>query len=158
MPLQLSAGGSENDEEWWAFVRSQFTFRENLLYFNNGSLGPSPEYVINKTEVFRRTLDSFLSKYMWGGWNDYKERVRQLISDNLSVDREEIAITHNTSEGMNLFARSFDVICPNYSALEQQLNSITCWARRESRYGFIHLNITSGHSLKMTSDSLSRHR
>ena len=108
LPLQLSAGGSENDEEWWAFVRSQFTFRENLLYFNNGSLGPSPEYVINKTEVFRRTLDSFPSKYMWGGWNDDKERVRQLISDYLSVDREEIAITHNTSEGMNLFARSFD--------------------------------------------------
>jgi selenocysteine lyase/cysteine desulfurase len=90
-------------------VKAQFPLEDKLLYFNNGSLGPSPEYVISKTEEFRRILDAFPSKYMWGGWNTDKERVRSLIADYFSADKEEIAIIHNTTEGMNLFARSFDL-------------------------------------------------
>jgi isopenicillin-N epimerase len=75
-PSRLTRGGSSGDEEWWRVVKSQFPLEENLLYFNNGSLGPSPDYVIKNTEFFRRTLDSFPSKYMWGGWSADKERVR----------------------------------------------------------------------------------
>lgn len=96
-----------DDEQWWHFLKSQFSLEEGLYYFNNGSLGPSPEYVIDKTENYRRTLDSFPSKYMWGGWNEDKERVRTRVSEYFGVDSEEIALIHNTSEGMNLFARSF---------------------------------------------------
>jgi selenocysteine lyase/cysteine desulfurase len=99
---------SADDERWWDLVKSQFSIRNDLIYFNNGSLGPSPEYVIDKTEKFRRLLDGYPSKYMWGGWESEKEDVRSLIADYFSVDSEEIAIIHNTTEGMNLFARSFD--------------------------------------------------
>jgi isopenicillin-N epimerase len=100
---------SNNDESYWEFLKSQFSLRENLLYFNNGSLGPSPEYVIDRTEKYRRTLDAFPSRYMWGGWNEEKENVRELLASFLSVDPETIGLIHNTSEGMNLFAQSFDL-------------------------------------------------
>ncbi len=100
---------SGTDESYWEFLKSQFSLRDGLFYFNNGSLGPSPEYVIDRTEKFRRTLDSFPSKFMWGGWNAEKEVVRKSIADYLSADPETIALIHNTSEGMNLFARSFDL-------------------------------------------------
>ena len=33
--------------------------------------------VADATENFRRTLDGFPSKYMWGGWNTDKEQVRE---------------------------------------------------------------------------------
>jgi len=46
---------------------------------------------------------------MWGEWHDNKEEVRQQVVDLFSVSNEEIAITHNTTEGMNLIARSFDL-------------------------------------------------
>jgi selenocysteine lyase/cysteine desulfurase len=108
-PSRLTRGGSSGDEEWWRVVKSQFPLEENLHYFNNGSLGPSPDYVIKNTELYRRLLDSFPSKYMWGGWSADKERVRALIAGYFSADKEEIAVTHNTTEGMNLFARSFDL-------------------------------------------------
>ncbi|HCC71746.1 MAG TPA: aminotransferase [Bacteroidales bacterium] len=101
--------GSADDEQWWKFLKSQFSLKEDLYYFNNGSLGPSPEYVIDKTEKYRRTLDSFPSRYMWGGWEKDKEEVRIRVSEYFDTDREEIALIHNTSEGMNLFARSFDL-------------------------------------------------
>ncbi len=98
-----------DDESYWEFLKSQFSLKDGLHYFNNGSLGPSPEYVIDRTEKNRRLLDSFPSKYMWGGWSSQKEDVRKLVAEYLGADPEEIAIIHNTSEGMNLFARSFDL-------------------------------------------------
>lgn len=108
-PSKLSLTDPTDDEEWWRLVKSQFPLEENLLYFNNGSLGPSPESVVRATEQYRRTLDGFPSKYMWGGWSNDKERVRSLISKYFSAGSEDIAITHNTTEGMNLFARSFNL-------------------------------------------------
>jgi len=109
IPSKSSLTSPADDEDWWRIVKSQFPLEKDLLYFNNGSLGPSPEYVVRATEKYRRTLDGFPSRYMWGGWSEDKERVRSLISDYFSAESSEIAITHNTTEGMNLFARSFNL-------------------------------------------------
>ena len=58
---------------------------------------------------FRDTLDDFPSKYMWGGWDEEKEAVRKKTASLFSVSEEEIALIHNTTEGMNLIARSLDL-------------------------------------------------
>jgi len=100
---------SDDSEAFWETLKKQFLFADGLRYFNNASLGPSPIPVQKATNVFRETLDGFPSKYMWGGWSDEKEKVRQQVADLFSVSNEEIAITHNTTEGMNLIARSFDL-------------------------------------------------
>lgn len=99
---------SADSETFWEAVKQQFKFADGLRYFNNASLGSSPIPVQKATNDFRATLDSFPSKYMWGGWSDEKEEVRQKVADLFSVSKEEIAITHNTTEGMNLIASSFD--------------------------------------------------
>ena len=106
-PLPLDY--TDDSEAFWEELKKQFRFEEGLHYFNNASLGPSPIPVQEATNSFRATLDAFPSKYMWGGWNDEKEKVRQKVADLFSVSNEEIAITHNTTEGMNLIARSFDL-------------------------------------------------
>jgi len=101
--------GGEDDGQWWNLVKNQFPLEKGLLYFNNGSLGPSPGYVIGRTENFRRILDGFPSKYMWGGWDDEKESVRKRVAEYFRTGADEIALIHNTTEGMNLFAHSFDL-------------------------------------------------
>jgi len=100
---------SDDTEAFWEALKKQFLFEDGLHYFNNASLGPSPISVQEATNGFRATLDGFPSRYMWGGWSDEKEKVRQQIADLFSVSNEEIAINHNTTEGMNLIARSFDL-------------------------------------------------
>lgn len=100
---------NSSSEEFWETVKKQFDFEPGLKYFNNGSLGPSPLPVQNATKEYIKTLDGFPSKYMWGGWNDAKELVRKNIANLFMVSEEEIAIIHNTTEGMNLIARSFDL-------------------------------------------------
>ncbi|MEM1359962.1 MAG: aminotransferase class V-fold PLP-dependent enzyme [Bacteroidota bacterium] len=99
---------NKDDEPYWELVKSQFVLAEGLRYFNNGSLGTCPEYVVKATEKFRRTLDGFPSKYMWGGWADQKEAVREKAATMLGVSPATIALIHNTTEGMNLIASSMD--------------------------------------------------
>lgn len=98
-----------DSEAFWELVKTQFILAPELRYFNNASLGASPLYVQRHTQACREILDGFPSKYMWGGWKEEKEETRQLVADLLKVSNEEIALTHNTTEGMNLIARSFDL-------------------------------------------------
>ncbi|MEL7119033.1 MAG: aminotransferase class V-fold PLP-dependent enzyme [Bacteroidota bacterium] len=97
------------DEKYWELIKSYFVLAPGLTYFNNGSLGTSPEYVVKATDQFRRTLESFPSKYMWGGWQDQKEEVRKKAGEFFHVSAETIALIHNTTEGMNLIASSMDL-------------------------------------------------
>ncbi|MGH1437115.1 MAG: aminotransferase class V-fold PLP-dependent enzyme [Lewinella sp.] len=107
--LANQLGAKEDDEAYWELVKSQFVLEKGLHYFNNGSLGTSPEYVFQATEQFRRTLDGFPSQYMWGAWDDQKEVVREKAGKMLSVSAETIALIHNTTEGMNLIASSLEL-------------------------------------------------
>jgi len=101
-------GKNDNSEDFWNSIKQQFRFAEGVQYFNNASLGSSSIPIRKATRDFRDTLDDFPSKYMWGGWTNEKEVTRQKVANLFSVDKEEIALIHNTTEGMNLIARSFD--------------------------------------------------
>jgi len=105
----FSLSSTNNDEDYWELVKSEFAFEKGLYYFNNASLGPCPKLVVDATNEFRALLDGFPSKYMWGGWQDEKEATRQKVADMFSADKEEIALVHNTTEGMNLVAHSIEL-------------------------------------------------
>ena len=105
--LELEA--LDNSEAYWELVKSQFRLAPKLYYFNNASLGPSPIAVQHATQNYRTLLDGFPSKYMWGEWKDDIEKTRKGVADLFSVSEEEMALIHNTTEGMNLIARSFEL-------------------------------------------------
>jgi len=99
----------DTSETFWETIKDQHHFAPNIRYFNNASLGSSSIPIRKATRNFRDTLDDFPSKYMWGGWSKEKEDTRKSVAKFFSVDKEEIALIHNTTEGMNLIARSFDL-------------------------------------------------
>jgi selenocysteine lyase/cysteine desulfurase len=94
---------------YWRLVQRQFRLEPGLVYLNNASLGPSPALVADATEAFRRQLDAFPSRYMWGGWSEEYEAVRSKAAELFGASAEEIALIHNTTEGMNLVASSLDL-------------------------------------------------
>ncbi|NQZ76372.1 MAG: aminotransferase class V-fold PLP-dependent enzyme [Ekhidna sp.] len=104
-----SVSAFADDESYWEAIKKQFQFDEGLTYLNHASLGSSPHTVRKATQAYMETLEKFPSKYMWGGWEEEKEMVRSKVAELFSVSPEEIALNHNTSEGMNLIARSFDL-------------------------------------------------
>ncbi|NHF61322.1 aminotransferase class V-fold PLP-dependent enzyme [Flavobacteriaceae bacterium TP-CH-4] len=105
----LRGQATNGSESYWETVQSQFPFAKGLTYFNNGSLGACPAPIREAAHSFRNMLDDFPSKYMWGGWETEKETVRTQVADLFSVSSEEIALIHNTTEGMNLIARGIDL-------------------------------------------------
>ena len=107
--IEMKLDVSSDSENYWDVVKNHFSLQKGLHYFNNASLGPSPELVLDATEKFRRALESFPSKYMWGGWNDDKEEVRKKAANIFTVSPEEIALIHNTTEGMNIVASSMNL-------------------------------------------------
>jgi cysteine desulfurase/selenocysteine lyase len=108
--MDFLASSNEVDSEiLWKKISKQFEFDRGLKYFNNGSLGACPIPIQLATNGFRKTLDNYPSKYMWGGWENEKEQTRAQVADVLNASPEEIALIHNTTEGMNLIARSFDL-------------------------------------------------
>jgi len=100
---------ADTDRAFWRLVQQQFRLEPGLVYLNNASLGPSPALVVDATEHYRRTLDAHPSRWMWGGWKEEIEGVRTKAAELLGADAEEIALIHNTTEGMNLIAASLDL-------------------------------------------------
>ena len=91
---------TSNDENYWEMVRRWFPLKRDKIYMNNGALGPSSYYVINK--LHEQTL-----YWETEGEHGHQElhQVHEKMADFFGADVDEIGITLNTTEGMNIIAR-----------------------------------------------------
>jgi selenocysteine lyase/cysteine desulfurase len=90
------------DEDFWAAVRNEFTIDRLVVNFNNGHVSPSPRTV---QEVMRRYLAySDMGPYhtMIRQLEPKIEMARRMIAEVASCDPEEIAITRNASESLEI--------------------------------------------------------
>ena len=86
-----------------------FLLPHDLTYLNNGSLGPSPVSAINAVARASRTVQADPVGQAWGPLLDEAERARAGAASLLGCDVEELAVTRNTTEGMNLVAQGLDL-------------------------------------------------
>ncbi|HRG79691.1 MAG TPA: aminotransferase class V-fold PLP-dependent enzyme [Cyclobacteriaceae bacterium] len=98
-----------NDDELFAMVRKQLLVPENRIYLNTGSLGPSPVQVIDSMLTYTRQLEMNPVGENWGPLGNQMELVRKKVADFIHADVEEVILTRNTTEGLNLIAQSFDL-------------------------------------------------
>lgn len=97
----LSAPISDNpteDEDYWKMVRGQFSLSSDITYLNNGTMGVSPYSVIDA--VYQRTI-VVNSKGQYGGGD---HEAIAAIARFVGADADEIAFTHNVTEGNNIVA------------------------------------------------------
>jgi selenocysteine lyase/cysteine desulfurase len=86
-----------SDEEFWSFVQTQFPLRRDFTYLNNGTMGPSPYVVI---DAVTSELEEVDRAARYGGWDEVRPKLAQFIG----AAAEEISITHNVTEGINVVA------------------------------------------------------
>ncbi len=99
-PLPLPKPNGSLDENFWKMVKNQFVIRSEKIYMNTSGLGPSPRVVIDT--LVKTTLD--LEEEAEHGHHLVHE-VNEKAAKFLGCDTEEMAITRNTTEGMNIIAR-----------------------------------------------------
>jgi L-cysteine/cystine lyase len=86
-----------NDGQFWKVVRDQFPLTHDRIYFNNGTMGPSP-FVVR--EAVKGFIDNIDVSGEYGGW----ETARPKLAKFVNVDESEISLTHNVTEGINVVA------------------------------------------------------
>ena len=97
------------NEDYWSEVALAFTVDRSLINFNNGGVSPSPAFV---QEAMKRHLDfsNLAPSYtMWDVLEPRQETVRKRMAREWGVDAEEIAITRNASESLQICQLGHDL-------------------------------------------------
>src|SRR5581483_4906128 len=137
----------ELDEAYWANVRDEFPITRELIYFNNGTMGPSPRTV---TERVTKRIEHVDSTGDYGG--DY-EAIRTALARVVHGENgDRIAFTHNVSEAISIIASGIDLNAGDEVLLTNQEHAGNAipWLARKKRDGivikFVPLTDAQGHA------------
>lgn len=91
------------DGKYWEAVQKHFCFENDLVMMNNGTVGPIPEPVYNTFTHYIR-IQAANPYDCYAVLPQYKDTVRQQLARHIHADTDEVAVTRNTTEGLNLAA------------------------------------------------------
>ena len=124
------------DGVYWEEIRGLYDFENRFIMMNNGTLGPMPKPVFN-------TLMRYFRVQMtnpYDGYNylpTFRESVRQKLAAFINASPDEVALTSNTTEGLNLVINGLDlkhgdeVLMSNF----EHPGHIGPWKLKEKRAG-----------------------
>jgi selenocysteine lyase/cysteine desulfurase len=87
-------------------LRSQLLVPPSRIYLNTGSLGPSPQSVIDVVLSSMKKLESNPAPENWGALGNEMETVRSKIGGFINAPAEDIILTRNTTEGLSLIGQT----------------------------------------------------
>jgi cysteine desulfurase/selenocysteine lyase len=88
----------------WNKLRDDFPITKKYAYLANAAIAPIPMLVYNEVSKFYQDILNH-GQTLWDEWEVKMEQTRDLYAKFIGADnREEIAFTHSTSEGMNIIA------------------------------------------------------
>ncbi len=136
---QATPEEAAGDEDFWFEVGQAFTVDRSLVNLNNGGVSPSPAWV---QEAMKRHLDysNTAPPYsMWKILEPQREAVRERLGREFGCDPEEVALTRNASEGLQICQFGFD-LRPGDEVLttnQDYPRMITTFLQRERREGIV---------------------
>ncbi|HEY7287919.1 MAG TPA: aminotransferase class V-fold PLP-dependent enzyme, partial [Vicinamibacterales bacterium] len=98
-----------SDENYWREIQQAFTLDRTIINLNNGYTCPSPRVV---HEALKRYLDFSNQapiQFMWNTLEPNVEQVRRKLAAEAGCDPEELAITRNASEGLQICQLGIDL-------------------------------------------------
>jgi isopenicillin-N epimerase len=104
-----TAEQAARDEDFWREIQQAFTVDRNIINLNNGGVCPSPKVV---QDAMRRQLEfsNMAPAYtMWTVLEPEIESVRARLAASFGCDPEEMAITRNASEALEIAQLGMDL-------------------------------------------------
>lgn len=127
------------DEDYWSRIAQAFTVDRSLINLNNGGVSPAPGWV---QDAMKKHLD-FSNKApaytMWRILEPQREIVRDRLARHWGVDPEEIALTRNASESLQICQLGMD-LSPGDEVLtttQDYGRMINTFKQRERRDGIV---------------------
>ena len=127
------------DEDFWLGIQQAFTLDRTLINLNNGGVSPSPRVV---QEAMRRYLEYSNTAPVYTMWQVLEpeiESVRRRLAASFGCDPEEMAITRNASEALEIvqlglpLERGDEVL----TTTQDYPRMLTTWRQRERRDGIV---------------------
>lgn len=93
----------------WQRVRREFRLHPGLVHLNCGSIGATPRVVTDALISYLAELEGNPLVNTWGGLGNEMEKVRAKGAEFIGAELDEVALTRNTTEGMNHVASGLDL-------------------------------------------------
>jgi len=97
------------DESFWFQVQQAFQVDRSIINLNNGGVCPSPRIVM---EAVKRNLDQTNiapARQLWKVMDPQLELVRRRLAKTFGCDPEELAVTRNASESLQIAINGIDL-------------------------------------------------
>ena len=135
----LSPAALARDEDFWFEIQQAFSVTRGIINLNNGGVSPSPRLVTEALIRYQWQQEDATAYTMWQILEPQVETIRSGLAELFGCDREEIAVTRNASEsleillmGMNL--KSGDEILTTTQDYPRMLTTLR---QRELREGLV---------------------
>jgi len=105
----LSPMEAAMDEDYWSTIQRSFSVTRGIINLNNGGVSPSPRIV---TEAFVRYTwqqEDATAYTMWQILEPQSETIRTGLAEIFGCSNEEIAITRNASESLEILLMGLDL-------------------------------------------------
>lgn len=144
--LCLSLPDQESpDGAFWEALRKHYLFEDGLIMMNNGTVGPMPEPVFN-TLMSSFQIQCTAPCEVYNTFGARREEVRAKVARFVGADPGEVALTRNTTEGMNFVANGLDLE-PGDEILMSDMEhpgGIHPWRLKAARRGIIIREVPFG--------------
>src|SRR6186997_3627528 len=96
------------DEDYWSIIQNSFSVTRGIINLNNGGVSPSPRIVTEALVRYIWEQEDATAYTMWQILEPQSETIRTGLGELFGCDREEIAITRNASESLEILLMGMD--------------------------------------------------
>jgi selenocysteine lyase/cysteine desulfurase len=138
-PTTVIAPAAPDDEPAWRAIQAEFDVDRSMVNLNNGGVSPSPRLVHEAMKTALDTTNLAPAHYLWGVLEPGVEAVRGDLALEANVSPDEIAITRNASESLQIVQLGLpltagdEVVVSNLDYPRMR----TTWAQRAARDGVV---------------------
>ncbi|HEV7395709.1 MAG TPA: aminotransferase class V-fold PLP-dependent enzyme [Pyrinomonadaceae bacterium] len=91
----------------WNDIRSRFPITEKTAYLNTAAAGPLARSTMSAAMAYYRQMTEDADQH-WDEWLARREEVRRNVARFINAEPDEIALTTNTSSGMNIIVDALE--------------------------------------------------
>jgi len=135
----LTPAQAAMDEDFWFTIQNAFSVTRGIINLNNGGVSPSPRIVTEALVRYIWQQEDATAYTMWQILEPQSETIRTGLAEVFGCDREEIAITRNASESLEILLMGM-----NFKSGDEILTTtqdygrmITTLRQREKREGLV---------------------
>ena len=140
--IRSTAGNPKDiarDESFWREIQQGYTADRSMINLNNGGVSPAPRVV---QEAMKRHLDfsnTSPAYSMWQILEPQREPVRRRLARFSKCSPEEIALTRNASEGLQILQNGLDLSSGDevLTTTQDYGRMINTFKQRECRDGIV---------------------